>query len=101
MKQVRRVLGVWLLLNLMGLAVLALGWMALHDIFHDYVSPRVLAEAGVQASLPEWTQTSGEWSMVLVVWALLLALLALNVLMTGWLFLRRPFEERQDLPLSR
>ncbi|BAJ64987.1 hypothetical protein [Anaerolinea thermophila] len=91
MKRPRWIVGAWLLVNLIGLAALGLGWMALNDIFHDYVSPQVLAEVGIEASPPEWTQTSGEWSMVLITWAFLLALMALNVLIAGWFFLRRPY----------
>lgn len=93
MKPSRWLWGIWLGMNGIGLAALGMGWAALSDIFHDYVSRQALANAGVEASLPEWTQTAAEWSWVLLVWAFCLALTALNVLITGWFFLRRPAQE--------
>jgi len=41
-------------------------FMALTDILHDYASPQVVDRFGNTFSreLPDWTNTSGEWSMV-------------------------------------
>lgn len=98
MKPARWKLGVWLLIHLIGFAALGLSWAALNDIFHDYVSPQALADAGIQATLPEWTHASSEWNAVLITWAFLLIWMTLNTLIIGWLFLRRPSKEQGETP---
>ena len=41
-------------------------YLALHDIWHDYVSKEVIENHTdiSQASLPEWSETPGEWQVV-------------------------------------
>lgn len=39
-------------------------FLALHDINNDYVSKRVMIRYLTSISLPDWTNTSGEWSIM-------------------------------------
>ena len=43
-------------------------FLALHDIFNDYVSVEILEHLNVSLSddLPDWTKTKGEWDIVRV-----------------------------------
>lgn len=45
---------------------LLLDFLALHDIQKDYVSTSVINQFSVATTsgLPEWTKTSGEWSLI-------------------------------------
>lgn len=42
--------------------------MAMSDIYHDYVSIRVLESIQLNVSnlLPDWSQASGEWAMLVI-----------------------------------
>ena len=49
------------------LSALCLGayYLALHDIFHDYASAKVIQEnVSASKSLPDWTACSLEWKVV-------------------------------------
>lgn len=63
------VLGVLSLLCLVGY------YLALHDIFHDYASPKVLREQARIApeTLPDWTACPLEWRVVGICFWLMLA----------------------------
>ena len=43
-------------------------FLALHDIYRDYASKLVMNRfsANTASSLPDWTNTSGEWSVIQV-----------------------------------
>ncbi len=45
-------------------------FMALHDIYKDYVSKFVLQylNIGLSEELPDWTATPGEWRSVRIIW---------------------------------
>lgn len=55
-------------LCLFMISLIFLDAMALSDIYHDYVSIRVLESIQLEVSnlLPDWSQTSGEWAMLLI-----------------------------------
>ena len=63
------VLGILSLLCLVGC------YLALHDIFHDYASPKVLQEQAQLApgTLPDWTACPLEWRVVGIGFWLMLA----------------------------
>ncbi len=57
---------VTVVLGILSFCCLVLYFLALHDIFHDYASPQVLADHGVTTAqpLPGWTTCPGEWKIV-------------------------------------
>ena len=61
-------------------------YLALHDIFRDYVSPKVLQEQTglTEASLPEWTECSQEWRFVQVSFWPMLAFHVLILISLVW-----------------
>lgn len=62
------------------LIMVAVDFLALHDIKNDYVSPGVLSS--YELKLPEaadWTRASLEWTSVRVSWFLKLILLIVNI----------------------
>ncbi len=65
-----------------------LDFAALHDIYNDYLSKRVLEslEFGGVNEVPAWTETPGEWSLLKFSLTFkLFAILALLVLTFGML----------------
>jgi hypothetical protein len=62
----------------MGLTVL--DWMALNDVYHDYVSREVFAalDMPVPRGLPDWSATPMEWMLVRVRWFATFGFLMLN-----------------------
>lgn len=81
-------------LALMGfLLVLTVGdFLALHDIERDYVSAEVLRmlELDLAGSLPYWTGTTGEWTMVTISLIARLLLLGINALLLFTLLRKVP-----------
>lgn len=60
---------------LITIVLLAGSYLALHDIFRDYASPKVLQEQTELkfVSLPEWTEWRFEWRFVAIgFWVVLL-----------------------------
>lgn len=71
------------LIATIALLVLALGdFLALHDIYSEYVSSDILGRLGIQLTteLPAWTATEGEWTMVQVGFYARVLFLLLNAL---------------------
>ncbi|OFX58355.1 MAG: hypothetical protein A2066_14645 [Bacteroidetes bacterium GWB2_41_8] len=60
---------------------LLLDFLALHDIHNDYVSTSVIDRFSPAASsaLPEWTKTSGEWSLIRFSFAVKLLITVLTI----------------------
>ena len=76
-----------------GLVVLMLtivSILALTDISHDYVSQRVFDGLDIPrpSALPDWTNTSGEWMVVLIAVCSSMGFLILNAI-TLWLTVKR------------
>jgi len=64
-----------LIMAIIAIVLLAGSYLALHDIFQDYVSPRVLQEqTGLElGTLPEWTECRLEWRFLVIgFWLVLL-----------------------------
>ena len=55
-----------LIMAIITVILLVGSYLALHDIFRDYVSPKVLQEQTwlELGSLPEWTECRHEWRFV-------------------------------------
>ena len=55
-----------LVLTILLFICLYFDFLALHDINRDYVSKLVIAGSspGISGTLPDWTNTAGEWSIV-------------------------------------
>jgi hypothetical protein len=66
MKSNKVLVPLMLIFNIAVLIFTILDFMALHDIWHDYASPHIIAQFGLKSSqaLPVWTKTTGEWGMV-------------------------------------
>ena len=65
-----------LIMAIITIVLLAGSYLALHDIFQDYVSPRVLREQTWLefGTLPEWTECRLEWRFVAIgFWLVLLS----------------------------
>lgn len=65
-----------------------LDFLALHDIRRDYVSQSILdhLKVDVQAGLPDWTATPGEWSLVTISYVLRVVFLIINfVALSFWI----------------
>lgn len=61
--------------------VLTIGdYLALHDIWHDYVSQPILSslDVSLSAGLPDWTETRGEWRLVTISFLARVVFLVLN-----------------------
>ena len=75
MRPDRRLIGVLAALGVTGAACLAALYLALHDIFGDYVSRRVLGAVGLDTEpLPAWSACPGEWRVVAIAFWLLVSL---------------------------
>jgi len=64
-----------IIMAIITIVLLAGSYLALHDIFRDYVSPNVLQEQTrlELGSLPEWTECRLEWRFVVTgFWLVLL-----------------------------
>jgi len=62
-------------MTIITIILLAGSYLAMHDIFRDYVSPRVLQEQThlELGTLPEWTECRLEWRFVAIgFWIVLL-----------------------------
>jgi hypothetical protein len=64
MKAVRILSRITLGLGVLSFLCLVGYYLALHDIFFDYVSPKVLYDHGLTPGLPAWTLCPGEWQVV-------------------------------------
>ncbi len=66
MKKPRRAIHLIIVLCIMAFLLTVLEFLALQDIFHEYVSTRVLEKLDITLSgdLPDWTSTRGEWGVV-------------------------------------
>jgi hypothetical protein len=66
MKNIKIVVLIALFACILVFLMTILDFLALHDIFNDYSSPKVIERfcAVSQTSFPAWTKTSGEWQMV-------------------------------------
>ena len=53
-------------IGLIALAMTVSEYLALHDIWHDYVSKQVIENygGGTYLKLPDWSETRLEWRMV-------------------------------------
>ena len=38
-------------------------FLAFHDIYHDYLSPKTLVRFGIGRDLPDWTKCPLEWGV--------------------------------------
>jgi len=64
-----------LIMVIITIVLLAGSYLALHDIFRDYVSPRALQEQTTfeLGTLPEWTECRLEWRFLVIgFWLILL-----------------------------
>lgn len=66
MRKMKLVTTATAVLGVLSLVCLVGYYLALHDIFHDYASPKVLQEQADLASrqLPEWTACPLEWRII-------------------------------------
>jgi hypothetical protein len=73
-------------LSVVSLVCLIGCYLALHDIYRDYASPKVLLEhVGLtQAPLPEWTECPLEWRVIRVGFWPMLAFHILFVVSLAW-----------------
>ena len=69
-----------LVLGVVVLGLTVVDWMALQDVYRDYVSQEVFAALGlpVPQGLPDWTATPAEWTLVRVRWFSTFGFLLLN-----------------------
>lgn len=66
--------------------ILTIGdFLALHDIYKDYVSTEILDYLNVtlDKELPAWTNTEGEWSLVTFGFISRFGLLVVNLIILG------------------
>ena len=80
-KSIKNSLGILFLITLFCLIMLAIDFIAMHDVKNDYVSPKILGEYNLQ--LPEdteWTAAVLEWTSLRISWVLKLALLVANIM---------------------
>ena len=82
MKNPRLLATACLIIALLLLMLTAFDFLALTDIYHDYVSLRVFEYLRIPlpAGLPDWTATEGEWHVVTISVFSRLALLMVNTL---------------------
>ena len=68
MKKTRTLLIITLILCIITAGFTFLDLLCLHDIHKDYVSRSVLdyVKVDIEDQLPEWSHTSGEWSVVTI-----------------------------------
>jgi hypothetical protein len=67
----RLLTGITVVLGIISCMCLTGYYLALHDIYFDYVSPKVLLDRGLTLALPAWTLCPGEWRVVSVgFWAM-------------------------------
>lgn len=75
MKPIRLLTNVLICITVLMFLSMILDFLALTDIFHDYVSKTVIAGFSdiKMYVFPEWTNTPGEWSLVNLGYTLKLA----------------------------
>jgi hypothetical protein len=68
MKHLRIIPLIALIWALLALLLTISDYLALHDIWQDYLSPHIVEYLGIKFSkeIPGWTETRGEWRMVAV-----------------------------------
>jgi hypothetical protein len=68
MKRHKLITTITVVLGVLLLVCLAGYYLALHDIFHDYVSPKVLQEQAdlTSGQVPEWTACPLEWRIIAI-----------------------------------
>ncbi len=67
MKRLRRLILISLIGGVLLLGLNGLEYLALTDIYRDYVSRAVLEGMGLEIThLPAWTAASGEWAIVTI-----------------------------------
>jgi hypothetical protein len=64
MKIYRILTGITISLGVLSFLCLIGNFLALQDIFHDYVSQKVINGQGLVLTLPAWTSCPGEWKVV-------------------------------------
>ena len=65
MKQLKILTGIALIFCILVFLLTILDYLALHDIYTDYVSPEDFGYLGITLpDLPKWTNTTGEWTAV-------------------------------------
>ena len=67
--------------------ILSLGdFLALHDIYKDYVSQEILdyLDITLEKELPAWTKTDGEWELVTFNYISRATLLVVNVILLSF-----------------
>ena len=66
MKRQFSIITIAVILVIFSIIVLAGSYLALHDIYRDYVSPKVLQEQTLlkQGALPAWTECHLEWQFI-------------------------------------
>ncbi|MFN7035644.1 MAG: hypothetical protein ACK4SN_04685 [Bellilinea sp.] len=65
MKELRWLIRISLIGGVLVLGLNSLEYLALTDIYHDYVSRTVLEGMGLEANhLPAWSNTAAEWLIV-------------------------------------
>ncbi len=68
MKNLQILIKVSLAIGALALLLSVGNYLALHDIWHDYVSQQVIETYGDSAilNLPDWSETRLEWQMVTI-----------------------------------
>ena len=56
-------------------------FLALHDINRDYISKLVIdrSSPGISGTLPDWTNTTGEWSIIKISYIIKLCITGLTL----------------------
>lgn len=92
-KRLQILLLVTLLAGVFLLVLNLLEFLALTDIYHDYVSPQVILQIGGNpGALPEWSAASDEWAIVRLsrFTSAAYLLVALPALFLCWRALQKP-----------
>lgn len=66
----KKLLSVSLILGILSIVLMIFNFLASTDIYHDYVSNRVVSSGitGDVGALPEWTNCTGEWQVMGMDW---------------------------------
>jgi len=83
MKPIDTLMKVVLLIAILLCVLTILDYLALHDIYKDYVSKAVLISLNivVPKELPAWTNTELEWSMVTINYIMKTLVTIINIIL--------------------
>jgi hypothetical protein len=83
MKPIDTLMKVVLLIAILLCVLTVLDYLALHDIYKDYVSKAVLISLNivVPKELPAWTNTELEWSMVTINYIMKTLVTIINIIL--------------------